>query len=155
MPSNWKNRLAIKIQTDDGQFLLSPIKNMTPTFNTPHTSEHSIEGDNKGVTKGNAEFAFTLTVDAVQDPVSGTNPYKLLMNAQLKGTAFNIVIVEQQRKTSDANQFPFDTSLILEECYVNTNSLPIISNGRPTGTFGGIAMRVNADGDLFDGNEFQ
>lgn len=152
MGKDWKSKMYVKVQTEDGQFLLSPITEINPTFNTPHVQEHSLEADNVGVTKQNDTFAFSMAIKAVRDEESGTNPAKILSLLQLKHAKFQIVL--QERKTQDSNgkNWAFEQSILLEDCYIN-NSSPsrVILNGSPNAVFNCINLGVTVDGDHYDG----
>ena len=153
MPKDFMSNLAIKVQTEDGQFLLSPITNINPAFNTPHTQEHSLEASNVGQTKGNDTFPFTLTCKAIRDIVSGTNPSKVMTDIQLKHKSFNVVIIEQQTSFSEGNNWAFEDSILLEGCRINTGNPSNSSlGGSPVATWSCTASKVNIDGETFDGN---
>jgi len=149
---DWKSKMYVKIQAEDGQFLLSPITEINPTFNTPHVQEHSLEADNVGVTKQNDTFAFSLAVKAVRDDESGTNPSKNMTLLQLNHKPFQVVLQERKTQDSDGKNWAFEESILLEECYVN-NSSPTraILNGSPNAVFNCISMGVTVDGDHYDG----
>ena len=152
MGKDWKSKLYVKITVDGVQHLLTPIVDINPTINTPHTPEHSLETDNVGVTKGNDTYTFSLTVKAVRDEDSGSNPAKILADAQLKHKPFSIVMVERQISGGDGDNWAFEESLLLENCYVN-NSSPTRAtlNTSPVAVFNCIALGITADGKAYTG----
>jgi len=151
MPSDWKAKLFVSVITADGQQLLTPIVDINPTFNTPNVPEHSLEGDGVGVTMGNDTFAFNLTVKALRDQVSGTNPAEVMSKLQLKHEKFNIVIVERDTNISGGKNWAFD-SLMLEDCYVNTGSPSRATLGTsPVAVFNCMCLGVNVDGEYYNG----
>jgi len=149
MPKNFQSKLYIKVQTEDGQFLLSPIIDMNPTINTPNIPEHSIEEDNLGVSRGNDTFTFTCTVKAIKDEEGGTNPSKILTELALKHKPFNIVMTERKLAGSSGKEWAFET-LLLENCYVNTaNPSRATLAGSPVAIFTCMCLGLNLDGEAF------
>ena len=57
---DWNTRLVVKL----GNNVITPIDQFTPTFNTPHTVLHSVEGDNVGYVRQPFTFTSTMTVKA-------------------------------------------------------------------------------------------
>ena len=150
-PKQWQSRLAAKIQTPDGQFLLTPVQSIAKTFTTPNTYEDSIEADNVLVTKGNDKFTFNMTVKAVRDEDMGTNPVKVLTLAQLKHLPFSLVEVEKKTLGSNGKNWAFEESLVLENCFVNGQTQTDTPATSPTAVFNCVAGGVSVDGEYYDG----
>ena len=152
MPSNWKSKLYVKITVDGVQSVLTPIVDINPTFNTPHVPEHSLEADNVGVTKGNDTFAFSLTVKALRDDATGTNPAKVLTDAQLNHKPFSIIMLERQIAGSSGDNWAFTESVQLENCYVNNGSPSrAVINTSPVAVFNCISLGVTIDSQSHTG----
>lgn len=149
---NWKSKMFVAIQTDEGQQLLTPILDINPVFNTPNTPEHSLEADNVGVTRGNDTFNFSLTVKALRDEDADTNPSEVLTKLALTHKKFNIVLTERETQASGGvRNWAFD-SIMLEECYCNNaNPTRAIVNGSPAAVFNCMCLRVNVDGVMYNG----
>ena len=61
MALNWNTKLAVAVNGG----LISPIESFTPTLNTGHRVQHSLEADNVGIVTQAQTFTFTMTVRAV------------------------------------------------------------------------------------------
>jgi hypothetical protein len=149
---NYNTKVFINIETPEGLQLLSPIRDINIALNTPNTPIHSLEADNVGSYKGNDTYTFSLTVDAIRDNLTGTNPSKVLTKLQAEHTKFKIVMVERPTKPAGGEKdWAFD-EMLLEDCLINTGAPTRETlGGIPTATFNGIALGINIDGEFFNG----
>ena len=151
MPSDWKAKLFVSLVDDDGQHILTPIVDINPTFNTPNLPEHSLEADNVGKTKTNDTYTFNLTVKALRDLDTGTNPAEILTRLQLEHKDFNIVIVERDTNVSGGQNWGFD-SIMLEKCSVNVGSpTRAMIGASPVAIFNCMCLGVNVNGTSYNG----
>lgn len=149
---NWKSKMFVKITDDVGTETLTPIVDINPVINTPHTPEHSLEDDNVGVTKGNDTFTFSLTVKALRSETTGTNPVKRITELQTKHKMFQIVMLERQISGGDGKDWAFTSSLVLDECYVNqSNPTRATLNASPVATFNCMSKGITVDGNSYHG----
>lgn len=124
---NWNTKLAVAIQG----VIISPIESFTPTFNTGHRVQHSLEADNVGIVTQAQTFTFSITVRAVGTAVAALT--QLAMN----GTEFQIVVTEQTGKDWTFNQIAFN------HCYF-TSAAPsnLTLDDSPTANFSGVCLEV-------------
>lgn len=131
MPFNWNTKLAVAVNGA----IVSPIESFTPTFNTGHRVQHSLEADNVGIVTQAQTFTFTMTVRAVGASVA------VLTQLALAGTAFQIVVTEQTGSDWTFAQIAFNS------CYM-TSAAPsnITLDDAPTATFSGVCLEVQPNG---------
>jgi hypothetical protein len=127
MALNWNTKLAVAVNGA----LISPIESFTPTLNTGHRVQHSLEADNVGIVTQAQTFTFTMTVRAV-----GVSVVTLTQLA-LAGTEFQIVVTEQTGSDWSFSQIAFNS------CYF-TSIAPsnITLDDAPTATFSGVCLDV-------------
>jgi hypothetical protein len=151
MPKKWNNKLYVKATLPTGQILISPIVNITPTFNSPHVYEHDLNRDNVNVSRGNFNYTFNLTVRMLRDIVSLENPVNALTVIQQQDLEFEILIGEQIFNENGSKQFSFD-SVAMKGCYVNSMVQTLSTGASPTATFACVAGSVNLDGVSYNGS---
>lgn len=127
MALNWNTKLAVAVNGA----LISPVESFTPTLNTGHRVQHSLEADNVGIVTQAQTFTFTMTVRAV-----GVSVVTLTQLA-LAGTEFQIVVTEQTGTDWTFSQIAFNS------CYF-TSIAPsnITLDDAPTATFSGVCLDV-------------
>jgi hypothetical protein len=127
MPLNWNTKLAVAVNGT----IVSPIESFTPTFNTGHRVQHSLESDNVGIVTQAQTFTFTMTVRAVGASVAS------LTQLALAGTLFQIVVTEQTGSDWTFSQIAFNS------CFM-TSAAPsnITLDDSPTATFSGVCLEV-------------
>lgn len=132
-PLDWKTRLEVTV---DGK-VVSPIDSFTPTFTTPKTVIHSIEGDNIGAVHQPQTATFTMTLKAI-----GPNVAELTRIA-LEGKKFNISVAEKKGTDWTFNKMLFRDCLI-----TSANPSNVVIDGVPTATFNGMILGFTADSDI-------
>jgi hypothetical protein len=127
MALNWNTKLAVAV----GGTLVSPIESFTPTLNTGHRVQHSLESDNVGIVTQAQTFTFTMTVRAVGASVAA------LTTLAMNGSSFQIVVTEQTGSDWTFSQIAFNT------CYF-TSVAPsnLTLDDAPTATFSGVCLEV-------------
>lgn len=127
MALNWNTKLAVAVNGG----LISPVESFTPTLNTGHRVQHSLEADNVGIVTQAQTFTFTMTVRAVGAAVA------TLTQLAVKGTEFQIVITEQTGTDWAFKQIAFNS------CYF-TSIAPsnVTLDDAPTATFSGVCLEV-------------
>jgi hypothetical protein len=127
MALNWNTKLAVAVNGT----LVSPIESFTPTLNTGHRVQHSLEADNVGIVTQAQTFTFTMSVRAVGASVAA------LTQLALQGTEFQIVVTEQTGTDWTFKQIAFNS------CYF-TSIAPsnITLDDAPTATFSGVCLEV-------------
>jgi hypothetical protein len=129
---NWQTRLEVSV---DGK-PLSPISSFTPTFTTPTTVIHSIEGDNIGAVFQPQTATFTMTLMAI-----GTNVAELTKIA-LEGKKFNIQVAEKKGTDWTFNK------LLFRDCIITSaNPSNVVIDGVPQATFNGMILGFTAETD--------
>lgn len=131
-PLNWKTRLEVSV---DGK-PVSPIDSFTPTFTTPTTVIHSIEGDNIGAVFQPQTATFTMTLKAI-----GPNVAELTKIA-LEGKKFNISVAEKK-----GTDWTFKKMLFRDCIITSANPSNVVIDGVPTATFNGLILGFTADSD--------
>jgi len=132
-PLDWKTRLEVTV---DGK-PVSPIDSFTPTFTTPKTVIHSIEGDNVGAVHQPQTATFTMTLKAI-----GPNVAELTQIA-LEGKKFNISVAEKK-----GTDWTFSKMLFRDCLITSANPSNVVIDGVPTATFNGMILGFTADTDL-------
>ena len=124
---NWNTRLAVAVNST----VVSPIESFTPTFNTGHRVQHSLEVDNVGIVTQAQTFTFSMTVRAVGPAVA------TLTLLALNGSEFQIVVTEQTGNDWTFKQVAFN------RCYF-TSAAPsnLTLDDSPTANFSGICLEV-------------
>lgn len=145
---DWKSKLYVRIISDEGSEILTPIQDINLLFNTPNNRIHSLEADNRGVSKGNDEFNFTLTVSELRG--EDTNPALVLSMLQAKHKEFEIILTERQTQASDGDEWAFE-SVLMSKCYVNQGSHRHTVNGHPVVTVTCISLQIGLDEEYFNG----
>jgi hypothetical protein len=127
MALNWNTKLAVAVNGG----LISPIESFTPTLNTGHRVQHSLEADNVGIVTQAQTFTFTMTVRAVGAGVA------TLTQLAVNGTEFQIVITEQTGTDWSFKQIAFNS------CYF-TSIAPsnVTLDDAPSATFSGVCLEV-------------
>jgi hypothetical protein len=127
MALNWNTKLAVAVNG----VVVSPIESFTPTLNTGHRVQHSLESDNVGIVTQAQTFTFTMTVRAVGASVAA------LTALAVNGTEFQIVITEQTGSDWTFSQIAFNS------CYF-TSVAPsnLTLDDAPTATFSGVCLEV-------------
>jgi hypothetical protein len=129
---NWKTRLEVSI---DGK-PISPIDSFTPTFTTPTTVIHSIEGDNVGFVHQPQTATFTMTLKAI-----GPNVAELTKIA-LAGEKFNISVAEKK-----GTDWTFKKMLFRDCVITSANPSNVVIDGVPTATFNGVILGFTEESD--------
>jgi hypothetical protein len=127
MALNWNTKLAVAVNGT----VVSPIESFTPTLNTGHRVQHSLEQDNVGIVTQAQTFTFTMTVRAVGAAVA------TLTTLAVNGTEFQIVVTEQTGTDWTFSQIAFNS------CYF-TSVAPsnLTLDDAPTATFSGVCLEV-------------
>jgi hypothetical protein len=127
MALNLNTKLAVAVNGA----LVSPIESFTPTLNTAHRVQHSLEADNVGIVTQAQTFTFSMTVRAVGVSVA------TLTTLAMNGTAFQIVVTEQTGSDWTFKQIAFNS------CYF-TSAAPsnLTLDDAPTATFSGVCLEV-------------
>ena len=127
MALNWNTKLAVAVNGT----VVSPIESFTPTLNTGHRVQHSLEQDNVGIVTQAQTFTFTMTVRAVGASVAA------LTTLAVNGTEFQIVVTEQTGTDWTFSQIAFNS------CYF-TSVAPsnLTLDDAPTATFSGVCLEV-------------
>ena len=127
MALNWNTKLAVAVNG----VVVSPIESFTPTLNTGHRVQHSLESDNVGIVTQAQTFTFTMTVRAVGASVAA------LTQLAVNGTEFQIVVTEQTGSDWTFSQIAFNS------CYF-TSVAPsnLTLDDAPTATFSGVCLEV-------------
>jgi hypothetical protein len=127
MALNWNTKLAVAVNG----VVVSPIESFTPTLNTGHRVQHSLESDNVGIVTQAQTFTFTMTVRAVGASVAA------LTALAANGTEFQIVVTEQTGSDWTFSQIAFNS------CYF-TSVAPsnLTLDDAPTATFSGVCLEV-------------
>ncbi|HYU72556.1 MAG TPA: hypothetical protein VEL31_07735 [Ktedonobacteraceae bacterium] len=127
---DWNTRLEVKVAGKT----VTPIDNFTPTFNTPHTVIHSLEGDNVGFVRQPFTFTFTMTVRAIGTVVAE------LADMALKGTEFDVAVAEKRGTDWAFNSIKFSRCVI-----TSTNPSNVVIDGAPTASFNCAALVTNIE----------
>jgi hypothetical protein len=129
MALNWNTKLAVSVNGT----IVSPIESFSPTLNTGHRVQHSLEADNIGIVTQAQTFTFNMTVRAVGASVATLT--RLAMN----GTEFQIVITEPTGRDWTFQQMAFN------HCYF-TSVAPsnVTLDDAPTSTFSGVCLDVES-----------
>jgi hypothetical protein len=124
---NWNTKIAVAINGT----IISPIESFTPTLNTGHRVQHSLEVDNVGIVTQAQTFTFSLTVRAVGGAVAS------LTQIAMNGTPFQIVATEQTGSDWTFKQVAFNN------CYF-TSAAPsnLTLDDSPTANFSGVCLDV-------------
>ncbi len=124
---NWNTKLAVAVNGA----VVSPIESFTPTLNTGHRVQHSLEVDNVGIVTQAQTFTFSLTARAVGASVAA------LTLLAVNGTEFQIVVTEQTGSDWTFKQIAFN------HCYF-TSAAPsnITLDDSPTANFSGVCLEV-------------
>ncbi len=122
---DWNTRLEVKV----GGKTITPIDNFTPTFNTPHTVIHSLEGDNVGFVRQPFTFTFTMTVKAIGASVAD------LTELALNGTPFDIAVAEKKGTDWAFNSIKFSNCII-----TSANPSNVVIDGAPAASFNCAAL---------------
>jgi hypothetical protein len=127
MALNWNTKLAVAVNNA----IVSPIESFTPTLNTGHRVQHSLESDNVGIVTQAQTFTFTMSVRAVGAAVA------TLTQLAVSGEEFQIVVTEQVGK-----DWAF-TKIAFNKCYF-TSVAPsnLTLDDAPTATFSGVCLEV-------------
>jgi hypothetical protein len=127
MALNWNTKLAVSVNGT----IVSPIESFSPTLNTGHRVQHSLEVDNVGIVTQAQTFTFSITVRAVGASVA------TLTQLALNGTEFQIVITEQIGTDWSFQQIAFN------HCYF-TSVAPsnVVLDDSPTATLSGVCLDV-------------
>lgn len=118
--ANWNTRLEVTL----GGKTISPITAFTPTFNTPRTPVHSIEGENLGYVRQPQTITFTMTVSAIGPAVAD------LTELALNGTEFEISLAEKQGTDWAFKSIKFSGCVITA-----ANPSNVVIDGAPQATF--------------------
>jgi hypothetical protein len=125
MALNWNTKLAVSVNVTTD----SPIESFTPTLNTGHRVQHSLEGDNVGIVTQAQTFTFNAMVRAVGASVAA------LTRLALNGTEFQIVVTEQIGSDWSFQQIAFN------HCYFTPVSPSnLMLDDAPTANFSGVCL---------------
>jgi hypothetical protein len=128
---DWNTRLVVKRGND----VISPIENFTPTFNTPHTVIHSLEGDNLGYVRQPFTYSFTMSVRAIGTAVAD------LTELAVNGAEFELAVAE----SGNGKDWTFK-SIKLSNCIINScNPSNVVIDGAPLATFTCMALNVSLE----------
>lgn len=124
---NWNTKLAVAVNGT----VVSPIESFTPTLNTGHRVQHSLEVDNVGIVTQAQTFTFSMTVRAVGVAVA------TLTQLAITGAEFQIVVTEQTGSDWTFKQIAFN------HCYF-TSAAPsnVTLDDSPTANFSGVCLEV-------------
>jgi hypothetical protein len=127
MALNWNTKLAVAVNGT----VISPIESFTPTLNTGHRVQHSLEADNVGIVTQAQTFTFTMTVRAVGASVAA------LTQLAVNGDEFQIVVTEQTGTDWSFKQIAFN------QCYF-TSIAPsnVTLDDAPSATLSGVCLEV-------------
>jgi hypothetical protein len=127
MALNWNTKLAVSVNNN----IVSPIESFSPTLNTAHRVQHSLEQDNVGIVTQAQTFTFMMSVRAVGASVAA------LTQLAMAGTEFQIVVTEQSGSDWTFKQIAFN------HCYF-TSVAPsnITLDDVPTATLSGVCLDV-------------
>jgi hypothetical protein len=127
MALNWNTKLAVAVNGN----IVSPIESFSPTFNTGHRVQHSLEADNVGIVTQAQTFTFNMNIRAVGAAVA------TLTQLALAATEFQIVITEQVGNDWAFKQIAFNS------CYFTSISPSNLTlDDSPTATFSGVCLDV-------------
>lgn len=128
---NWKSRLAVKYKGADGaEKLISPIDSFQPSFSLNAEALHSVERTHMGVVYSPSQITFSISVKAI-----GTVAAELMLLA-MKGTPFDIVIVENE----GGQDWSFK-EVALGKCIITSTSPSNATiSGAPAATFSGFSL---------------
>jgi hypothetical protein len=127
---DWNTRLEVKL----GPQTISPIDSFTPTFNTPHTVIHSVEGDNVGFVRQPFTFSFTMTVRAIGSAVAD------LTELAINGTEFDIAVAEKQGTDWSFKSIKFARCVI-----TSANPSNVVIDGAPAASFNCASLSATAE----------
>jgi hypothetical protein len=127
---DWNTRLEVMV----GGKTITPIQNFTPTFNTPHTVLHSVEGENLGYVRQPFTFTFTMTVSAIGTSVAD------LTELAVNGTEFDIAVAEKQGTDWAFNSLKFTRCMI-----TSANPSNVVIDGAPAASFNCAALAVGLE----------
>lgn len=122
---DWNTRLEVSV----GDLVITPIDSFSPTFATPVTVLHSIEGDRVGVVYQPKTATFTMQVKAIGPAVAE------LTKLALEGTKFSIQVAEKK-----GTDWSFK-KLLFRDCLI-TSAAPsnVVIEGAPVATFSGSVL---------------
>jgi hypothetical protein len=130
---DWNSRLEISVNGVP----VTPIDTFSPTFTTPRTPIHSIEGDNVGAVSGPKTATFTMTLKAISTTVAE------LARMAMSNTKFDITVAE---KTGTDWTF---SKLLFRNCLITqcnpSNATP---DQAPVATFNGVILGFGTDSDI-------
>jgi hypothetical protein len=130
---DWNTRLAVQLNGVN----ITPIETFTPTYQTPVTPIHSIEGNNVGAMFHPQTATFTMTVKAIGGSVAQLTAFAI------GGTKFNVGVIEQS-----GTDWSFK-SLLFRDCVITSaNPSNAVIDGVPVATFNGIVLGFNAGTDI-------
>jgi hypothetical protein len=127
---DWNTRLEVKL----GSRTITPIDNISFTFNTPHTVIHSVEADNVGFIRQPVTFTFTMTVRAIDTVVAD------LAEMALNGDEFEIAVAERQGTDWSFKSLKFGRCVI-----TSTNPSNVVIDGAPTASFNCAALSAKTE----------
>jgi len=145
----WMDKLYVRLVSEEGSGLVSPIQSIAPVFQTPNEMGDSLEADNVFVTRGNDRYPFTL----VCNPLRGdqVDTIKVLMLLGLKHLPFQIAMLERQTTPGGGSEWSLD-ELVLPTCYCNQSEPSTFRvRGAPVATFNCMSVGVQIDGESYDG----
>jgi hypothetical protein len=127
---DWNTRLEVRV----GGKPVTPIQNFTPTFNTPHTVIHSVEGENLGFVRQPFTFTFTMTVSAIGTAVAD------LTELAVNGSEFDIAVSEK-----NGTDWSFN-SIKLSRCVITSaNPSNVVIDGAPAASFNCAALAAGLE----------
>jgi hypothetical protein len=127
---DWNTRLEVRVAGKT----VTPIQNFTPTFNTPHTVIHSVEGENLGYVRQPFTFTFTMTVSAIGATVAD------LTELAVNGTEFDIAVAEKKGTDWSFN------SIKLTRCVITSaNPSNVVIDGAPAASFNCAALAAGLE----------
>jgi hypothetical protein len=127
---DWNTRLEVRVAGKP----VTPIQNFTPTFNTPHTVIHSVEGENLGFVRQPFTFTFTMTVSAIGTAVAD------LTELAVNGSEFDIAVAEKKGTDWSFN------SIKLSRCIITSaNPSNVVIDGAPAASFNCAALAAGLE----------
>lgn len=127
---DWNTRLEVTI----GGRTVTPIDVFNPTFTTPHTVIHSVEGDRVGYVRRPFEFTFTMTIKANATIVAD------LAEMALNGTEFEVSVAERVGTDWAFKSIKFSRCVIQ-----STTPSNILIDGVPAAGFQCSALEAKAE----------
>jgi hypothetical protein len=131
---DWKTRLAVSYEDENGTHNATPVDAMTPNFALNAEPLHSVEATHIGVVYSPQALTFTLTVKTIGAAAAD------LTALALEGRRFNIIMQEAEGGTDWSFK-----KIVMSQCVITSASTGAPLAGAPTATFSGFSLAASSE----------